>query len=400
MADLFAFRVPQKTMNILITGARAPISLDLAKTFACTGHQVWMTDSLRYPIGAASPYIQEYVRTAPPRQAFKRFATELQRACDAHQIDLVVPTSEEVFWVALARADAQLTTDVLAPSLRKLRELHDKWSFAQIATELGYGAGENRLLDSRESVQALDREIDWVLKPVCSRFASRTLISPTPAQLLHMEPTSKDPWLAQQRAYGPEYCTYNVAKDGELLLHVAYRPKWRAGRGASVYFEPHSDGRLRDMAAALATHMKLTGQFSLDVIDTGERLVALECNPRGTSGVHLAAQFPEVFSKALRGEAKAPELAPQAAMLGLPLRVYHPLQALHGTLRADIARAQECVTGAGVGLWPSIAATLEILAKAAVSGKDVLSTTTHDIEWNQPNRHDSGAALEVRTRIQ
>jgi hypothetical protein len=371
-------------MNILITGARAPIALDLAKTFAHTGHQVCMTDSLRYPIGAASPYIREYIRTPPPRQAFRRFATDLRRACETHQIDLIVPTSEEVFWVALARADAQLTTDVLAPSLKKLLELHDKWSFAQIATELGYGAGENRLLASRDAVQALDRKIDWVLKPVCSRFASRTLISPTPAELLHVAPTSKEPWLAQQRAHGPEYCTYNVAKDGELLLHVAYRPKWRAGKGASVYFEPHSDARLRNMAAALAAHLKLSGQFSLDVIDTGERLVALECNPRGTSGVHLAAQFPEAFSKALLGECTAPELAPQAAMLGLPLRLYHPLQALRGALRADIARAQECVAGAGVGLWPAIAATLEILTKAAVSGKDVLSTTTHDIEWNRP----------------
>lgn len=371
-------------MNILITGARAPISLDLARTLAGTGHHVWMTDSLRFPIGAASPDIRGYIRMSPPRQAFGAFANELESTCARYQIDLIVPTSEEVFWVALAKSVGRLTADALAPPLGKLLTLHDKWSFAQLAGTLGYGAGENRLLETPEAVQALESHIDWVLKPVCSRFASRTLISPTPAQRARIQPSPNEPWLAQQRAHGPEYCTYNIAQGGELQLHVAYRPKWRAGKGASVYFEPHTDLRLRDMATTFASQMKLSGQFSLDVIDTGEKLVALECNPRGTSGVHLAAQFPEAFSNALLGKCKASELTPQPAMLGLPLRLYHPVKAIYGELSTDIARARECVAAAGVGMWPSIAATLEILAKAIVSRKSVLATTTHDIEWNRP----------------
>jgi hypothetical protein len=372
-------------MNILITGARAPISLDIAKTLTATGHRVWAADSLRFPIGAASPCIQQYVQIAPPRQAFHAFAQRLQQVCADEFIDLIVPTSEEVFWLALAKERGLLSADVLAPPLTTLLALHDKWSFAQIADELGYGAGENRLLESPAALASLETNVDWVLKPAFSRFASRTLISPSPAVLSQVIPTKQDPWLAQQRAHGPEYCTYNIASQGELLLHVAYRPKWRAGKGASVYFEPHVDVRLRDMAAALASKMMLSGQFSLDVIDTGDRLVALECNPRGTSGAHLAAQFPEAFSSAILGQGHAAELAPQPAMLGLPLKLYNPVQLLTAQLRTDMARAQECISAAGVGLMPAMLSTLEMVA-ALRNRTDLLAATTHDIEWN---RHDS-----------
>ncbi|MBC8742016.1 hypothetical protein F6X40_36365 [Paraburkholderia sp. UCT31] len=382
-------------MNILITGARAPISLDIAKTLASTGHRVWMSDSLLFPIGAASPHIQGYVRTPPPRQAFNAFTHALQQACARNYIDLIIPTSEEVFWLALAKARELITTRVFAPPLAKLLALHDKWLFAQTATELGYGAGENRLLTSREAVEALEEDVDWVLKPVFSRFAARTLISPTPKALRRVTPTSQDPWLAQERAHGPEYCTYNIAEDGELLLHVAYRPKWRAGKGASVYFEPYADARLREMAAALAARQRLSGQFSLDAIDTGDRLVALECNPRGTSGVHLAAQFPTAFSDALLGQGKAPELQPHPAMLGLPLKLFNPLRAIGGALKADLARARECVNEAGVGLMPSIAATVEMFARAALHGTGVLAATTRDIEWN----HSSSTQDTERRRV-
>jgi len=41
-------------MNILVTGARAPIAADIAKALAQSGHKVWMADNLRTPISASS----------------------------------------------------------------------------------------------------------------------------------------------------------------------------------------------------------------------------------------------------------------------------------------------------------------------------------------------------------
>lgn len=370
-------------MNILVTGARAPIAADIVRALVEAGHQVWTADSLRFPVGRFAPGARGYVQLPPPRQDFLSFSRKLVAACRQFGIEHIIPTSEEVFW--LAAVDLPAGCRGFFPSRAVLGQLHNKAEFAALAESLGYGAGHSEVLRTRAELDAFARDFkidQYVLKPVYSRFASEVVVHPTPAGIAHIQPSGDAPWLAQRRAVGREVCTYNIALEGELILHAAYQPRFRAGKGAGIYFQPVASGALRNMAADFAKATGATGQLSFDVIEDKRGLVALECNPRGTSGAHLAAQNLRRFGKALVGQEAAGAELFQPAMLSVPMLMYHPSLLMHRNGREAWNAASDAMAASGIPLWAQGLAMAEMLARAAAAGKGALAGTTHDIEWN------------------
>lgn len=370
-------------MNILVTSARAPVSVDIARVLLQAGHQVFTADCLKYPVGRFVPGLAGYLQYAAPVLDFERFERDVVALCTTHGIERVVPTSEEVFWLARVSGWPD-GCQLLAPPLSSLLRLHHKGQFHHLATSLGYGAGPAFELATREDLAAFVAGHDcqeYVLKPVFSRFASQTLLGPEPARVRQLEVMPGNPWLAQPRVFGRELCVYNVARDGKLLLHVAYSPVWRAGKGASVYFEPVQHSELRRLSAKVASESSFTGQLSLDVIETANGLVALECNPRATSGVHLAVQASDAFARALLGdEAELPELAPR--MLALPMVLFNGKALLTAKGRQNWAHARDVMCEASVGLVAQGLAMGEMLVRSVRAPGSLLSVTTSDIEWN------------------
>lgn len=368
-------------MNVLVAGARAPIAADLARALAVSGHRVWVADSLRWPLAAASPFIAGYMRLPAPRREFGNFCAQLARACERLQLDAIVPTSEEVFWLAGARAHLPARVDLRTSALPVLARLHHKGEFARLATELGYGAPENVVLASPAEVAALRSPERYVFKPVFSRFAARTLLAPSRSELARLAPTAAEPWLAQTRIAGRELCAYNVAHDGRLLLHVGYEPLVRHGVGASISFGPVEHAGLRELSARVVAATRFTGQISFDVIesDTGH-LVALECNPRGTSGVHLAAQHPQILSAAVLGRLSAPvaSLAVEPRQLHVPMLLSHP----PAWRNWREGRERDALRAAGLSLGGQLRSLLEMAFLASRQGTSIARASTADFEWN------------------
>lgn len=370
-------------MNILVTGARAPISADIVRALAAAGHKVWTSDSMLCPVGRFSPASQGYVRLPAPREDFGAFQSALILACRRLGIRRIIPTSEEVFWLSAVRG---LPVGCIGfyPGLSMLNLLHNKKTFAALAERLGYGAGENHVLRDPKSRDAFLSRADlenYVLKPVYSRFASEVLVSPTRQDAEKIVPTADEPWLAQSRARGAEFCLYNVAQNGELLLHTAYIPKWRAGKGAGVYFEPTHQEALRKLSADFIRATEFTGQISFDVIMTEAGLVALECNPRGTSGAHLAAQNLAQFGAALVGDVQPGNELNRPVMLALPHLMYNTA-AVFGEGKTAWKQAGDAMRAAGVPLLGQLGATLELLLRTLGTGKTAIEVSTADIEWN------------------
>lgn len=371
-------------MNILITGARAPIAAEMAKALSHEGHKVWMADSLSSPVGKASPYIKGYIRTPAPRSNFSGFEASLVAACLQHEIDFIIPTGEEVFWLAALR-NLPNRTQLRASSLETLYYLHNKAIFAQMATDLGYGCTVSQLLKSPEEVKSFYDYVEmdhFIVKPVFSRSALNTMFSPTWRQLKKLRPTPEQPWLAQTRETGTEYCVYNVAHEGHLLMHVAYAPKYRATNGTNVYFEPLRLEPLAQLSQAFIEATNFTGQISFNVIETMNGLVAIDCNPHGTSGLHIAAQHPEALTRSLLGEGAFMGQGYQPVMLGLPLLTSNLGMLCSRQGLEDIWRAKDAMHNCGIGIWPQIKASNEIMLKAMTSFKSFRATTTRDIEWN------------------
>lgn len=376
-------------MNVLVTGARAPIAADIAKALTLSGYQVWVADSLRAPLAASSPFVRGLVRLPGPREDFRAFYKQLAAACVEFSIEAIVPTSEEIFWLAGARPFLPTSVNVRTSTLLLLAQLHHKGTFARLAVGLGYGAPENHEIDDRIQIAQLGDPARWVFKPVYSRFATQTLIAPTTRQVDRLRPSRENPWLAQTRVTGRELCAYNVAQSGRLVLHVAYEPMIRFGVGASVYFSPVISEPLREMSERFISATNFTGQISFDVMETASGLVALECNPRGTSGVHLAAQRPEILAAALLGQLKKPEpvFLPDPRLLLLPLLLNHPGTIFHSRGRGLLRAGKDALSAAGIPLAGQAKALAEMAWRAARTGVGISRASTADIEWNGETMH-------------
>jgi len=181
---------------ILLTGARAPCALHLARTLATAGHVVVLADSLAFPLARATRYAVAYARLPSPRAGLAAYGAAVRAACDQYGLDLVIPTCEEVFF--LAAGSDRLGADLLAPPFDLLRQVHNKFTFIERAAGLGADAAETRLIDGVFE----DDPRDWVFKPVWSRFGDRALIRP--ANVDSLRPTAADPWIAQRYLPGEE----------------------------------------------------------------------------------------------------------------------------------------------------------------------------------------------------
>lgn len=368
-------------MNVLITGARAPISADLAKAFATQGHSVYLADSLNWPVSRVSPWPKKTLKLPAPATHFEQFSAAILAAVSQHQIEAIVPTSEEVFWLAQV---PELKGILRAPCIEQLRQLHHKGLFAKVVASLGYGAQHAIELATKEQAQAFTAQYhskDFVFKPCYSRFGMKVRISPTELDVLALNYAT--PWLAQTKVEGTEVCLYCVANEGDLCLMAAYKPLYRVKDGASVYFEPIQHPALAVFAQAVCKELGLSGQVSFDVMLTEKGLVALECNPRGTSGIHLAAQQPKELVNALLYGAVAPASGKwEPRMLGLALICYQASKFATKKGLYDYRRAKDALACADVPWYGPLLTTAELALAAMKHKKSLIDTSTHDFEWN------------------
>ena len=281
--------------RILLTGGRAPATLELARAFHRAGHTVFMAESLRGHLSATSNALAKNFLVPPPRQQTREFLDALEEIVSKNKIDLVIPTCEEVFYVAMGRDRFPAFVELLD----KLRTLHNKWDFIHLARGLGLPVPETALVETEASLgSAWKRWPRLVVKPVYSRFASRTLICPTPA-LAKSTVTFDSRWVAQEFIAGTQVCTYSVCHNGRVAAHTAYRSDFTAGQGATILFRHVNHAATLDWATKFVAATEFTGQIAFDFIETREgKIFAIECNPRAISGIHLLASipnFPDAF---------------------------------------------------------------------------------------------------------
>ena len=369
------------TLRVLITGARAPAALHLARLLHGAGHRVITADSLRWPLAAASDASAAYVRLPPANGLCGIYGTAIRDALRAHNIDLVIPTCEEIFYLAALWERENMPATLFAPRMQLLRSAHNKFAFVATAQSLDLAVPKTVLLQSNDDVSALKTPSqDLVFKPVWSRFATDVLVQPGNVLIT---PTAANPWVAQEFIAGQEQCVYAVAVKGRLVMLSSYQPTYRAGKGAGIAFKPIVDAGIRAFVERFVEGTAWHGQVSFDFIKRSDgTVVAIECNPRATSGIHFF-DAPMPFANALlEGVMCKPEvtqtLGVKAAML-----LYGPSQNLRGCWRdinemADVIARPDDMRPARRQLL----ATLEFAAIALRNRTSLTQATTQDIAWN------------------
>ena len=375
--------------TILITGARAPVALHWARLLHTAGHRVILADSQTFPMSRATRFKSSYRRLPPPRGAVAAYAQAVADLVQLETCDLVLPTCEEIFFLAAARDLHGAKIPLCAPGFAQLSAAHNKFRFAHLAKSLGMAPDETVLIETTEIPANLRKAAgDFVFKPVWSRFGNRAVVCPGPDELGKIKPSARDPWIAQSFLPGEELCSWALVREGRVLALQAYRPLYRAGQGAALAFEavdhPAIPRFVRDFAALTGW----TGQLSFDFRhDRHGELKVIECNPRATSGLHFFRAQDGLCEALLEGR----EIRPTGAgRLTLPLAMiaYGLPNALRN--RSVPAWWRDLRDMGDLSHWPGdrsvlpgqIASLVEIALTSVRHRKSLIAAATEDIEWN------------------
>ena len=371
------------TERVLVTGARLPAALEIVRALRADGAEVWAADSLRLTPAGASRCAAGYVRFPSPALSPREFRDSVLAEVRRLGITTIVPVSEEVFALARLRESLPPTTRLFAPGFAELRALHSKWRVLELAADCGVRIPRTMRATSVEELREFGARFpDWILKPEFSRggYAARVGL-PTRAG----EIPARLPWLVQECMTGREVSAFAIVDDGRVLSSCVYLPRYRLGRGASMYFDPCESTGASAFIERFAARHNLTGQLGFDFIESGDgELALLECNPRTTSGVHL---LNDGWARAFRGERIA-SASTRACCSRLAVLAFHGPRALlagrWSGLRADLARARDsCARRSDAApAWVLPFTSLEIAVRSLAWPVAIRHAYTFDLEWN------------------
>jgi len=378
--------------TVLITGARAPVALHLARLLDGAGLRVILADSPACPIAAASAACASYHRLPPPRFAPQAYFQAVADLVRTEAVELVIPTCEEIFYLGALWRDRAMPARLLAPDMELLTRVHDKHAFIGLAHSFGLAVPETTLLRSDDDIEAVrGRSRELVFKPVWSRFASHVLLRPPPSALDAVSPSAAAPWVAQRFVVGEEISAYALAHDGKLKALALYRSRYRAGKGAGIWFEQLDDAAARHFVETFVAGTGWTGQISFDLMrEKDGKVLPLECNPRAVSGLHFFRD-PQRFADAMLDD--GPDVKPDVARLQT-VRLVMWIFGLPAALRSDgLGRFRQTMREADELLdWPGDPAPkkaqwralAEIAGTALRQRISLQAASTRDIEWNGP----------------
>lgn len=375
------------SQRVLVTGLRAPVAIDCARAFSAAGAVVHGAESVTPWAARWSRGRWPIHRVPPPRQAFAAFRAAMKDLIDRHDISLVVPTCEEVFYLAAAAEADDWLDRLFAPPLATLQTLHSKAEFPPLARSLGLAAPETQRITDIATLAGLPGE-SLVLKPEFSRFAACTRIRPDRRAIRGIAVSPQTPWVAQPFVAGEEICLWSAVYRGTVTARAVYRPRWRQGRSAAYAFEAIDCPAADEVAHRIAAATGMTGHLSFDIILTADGVaVPIECNPRAVSGLHLF-DADAALARAMVGDpagqppaGRRRHLAPAMLMLGLPVAA---VTGRTGKLLADWRAGEDSIGRPGdrAPAWGALvdAARFALLGLSRL--RSPAGQTTDDIEWN------------------
>jgi hypothetical protein len=375
--------------HVLILGARAPACLEWARAFAKAGWRVSVADSLDWPLARASASAHHFFRLPEPRRAPQDWIRALLKLARHERIDLLLPTCEEVFYLAHGLQKLSSYCRVFTSGFALLHNLHHKHRFALQTAGWPVKSPETRLLESAAELGPFaERSTDWVFKPAYSRFASRTLIRPDARVLSRLVPTLESPWVAQRFCSGKEHSSFSVLVNGTLRAHACYHSRHKVGKGSGIHFTPTDPPAVRAALEHFGRTTGYTGQVGFDFIETeAGAFHVLECNPRATSGVHLFDNQPAALVACLDPDATPPVLTPtrETRMVALAMLLFAAPRAVwHIGFRRDFTNARDVISRDGDHgpLAAQLLGLAEICARAVHRRCGLLAASTSDIEWD------------------
>ena len=293
-------------MRILVTSSRNPFALDLIRKLGSTGHTVFAADTYDGAMGSHSKCAAGHSVYASPTFDTDQFITDISNYVEENDIEFILPTFEEAFYLAARRGDLPEGVEVFTGPFDKLAVLHDKVSFQRLCEDAGVPIPETVVATDKESLQAaIDRFPQYFARAAFSRGGVALLTNTGPlAGAMTVEecnPTPEQPWIIQPFVDGPMACTYATVVDGRVTSMVTYRTPEQWAHSTGIEFVADDSTKTLEYTQKIVDQLDphYSGQLSFDFVDHEGELLAIECNPRATNGtLMLEAQD---LSDALQG---------------------------------------------------------------------------------------------------
>ncbi|MGO2745011.1 carbamoyl-phosphate synthase large subunit [Microbacterium sp.] len=376
-----------------MTSSRNTFALDIIRKLGSVGHTVVASDTYRDAIGNHSKYASEHAVTASPRFDTDQFISDISDIVTRHDIDLIIPTFEEAFYLAARVEDLPAGVRLYAGRFEALARLHDKASFKRLVTDAGVPVPETIVAtDDASLAAAIEKYPRYFARAAFSRGGIGLLTNTGPLAgniaVEDCKPTPDQPWLVQPFVDGPMVCSYSTIVDGRITSHCTYRApeQWAHSTGITFLAVDSTDTLAYTQRIIDALGGDFTGQLSFDFVDNDGQLYAIECNPRPTNGVILLEA--EEFALALTGETADPAVVEpgverQVSAAVLADAFTEPLKHLPTTLH-DLIKVKDVGSGwhdSMAMMWSP--ATLIHGAKLSHGQrKELLGALGDDIVWN------------------
>lgn len=278
--------------RVLVTSSRTPFALDMVRKLAEDGHTVYASDTYDAAPGSHSRYLAGHFVTPAPDTDTGRFVDEVERIARDREIDVVVPTFEEAFFLATQHARLSEATTLYTGRFEQLARLHDKSAFQRMARELGVRTPETVLARSDDELRAgIERFPRYFARAAFSRGGVSLLTNTGPlaghVSVDDCHPTPEQPWLVQNFVDGPMVCTYSTVHAGQVTAHCTYRAPRQWEHSTGISFLSVDGGPSLEVVERIAGSLGYTGQLSFDFVDGRDGLSIIECNPRTTDGALL-----------------------------------------------------------------------------------------------------------------
>jgi len=380
--------------NILLTGGRAPVTLELARLLSKAGYNVFVADSLKHHLCSYSRSVVKNFLVPPPRFDPTGFINALREIIKQEKISWLIPTCEEIFYISNGLSQFTALCEVFAEPLERLNSFHNKWEFIGKVQQLGLPAPQTWLIQSHKDLcNVLEKltPVKVVLKPVYSRFASNVHILTKPvATIPSLEIHPQKAWIAQEFITGKHYCTYSIAHQGKLTAHAVYPTIFTAGAGSCVYFESIEHPQLCNWVKTFVQAEQFTGQIAFDFIEAEDgTLYPLECNPRAISAIHLfqaSDRLEQAFFNTT--DRIIQPKSQQSSMIAMAMIVYSLASAISSHRLGDWFK--KFVTSKDVIFWLSDPlpffhlwiVLLQFWQMSRNNGISLQQASTRDIEWD------------------
>jgi glutathione synthase/RimK-type ligase-like ATP-grasp enzyme len=279
-------------LNVLITCGRFFPSIAIARALHVSGARVDAADPYKLAPTLHSRAVEAAHVVAAPSGDPLSFVADVARIVKERDIDLVVPTWEEGFY--LSRYANLIGTQIFAPPFAVIETLHNKANFMSLCAELGLRTPRTVVATDKEEIKAAIAEIepdDFVARPAFSRGGIVYLTNHGPRagemSVDDCQPSKDNPYLVQEYVDGRDACSVSVVRDGKILTHATYEPRVASAGGFAMQLESIDDFGARDVARTVAERFDYTGFLCFDYRRTADGFVMIECNPRSTAGCFL-----------------------------------------------------------------------------------------------------------------